>query len=126
MFHKILNTPLVCLVLDWRSYIGDLLIIQFLWAPFLVITFPWWLSIMQLSELVILGSASNVIWLSWLLNFNIIFDTLWIATESELWLKILKELNLFHLIVQISTVYRCQNSCVSPWWKSHIKFTLLL
>ena len=89
------------------------LMLYFLKAPFLVLhfscytlmTFMTMLSVILLSMLMILRSILRVIRhlicgynLNWLLNFNLIYETLWTGVRIALLISLLRKLSWFHLI----------------------------
>ena len=88
------------------------LMLEFVKAPFLVLhfscytlmTFLMMLSVILLSMLMILLSILSVIRhlihgnnLNWLLNLNIIYETLWTGVRSDLMITMLENLSWFHL-----------------------------
>ena len=92
---------------------------EFLKAPFLVLHFSYYtlmiflsmLSVILLSMLMILLSILNVIRrlicgnnLNWLLNLNLIYETLWTGVRSGLLISILGKLNWFRLTGLITMV----------------------
>ena len=92
---------------------------EFLKAPFLVLHFSYYtlmtflmmLSVILLSILMILLSILGVIRhlicgnnLNWLLNLNLIFETLWTGARSNLLVSMLGKLNWFCLIDLITLV----------------------
>ena len=95
------------------------LILEFLKDPFLVvhfsccilITFLMVLSVILLYMLMILLSILSVIRhlicgnnLNWLLNLNLIYETLWTGAGSGLLISMLERLNWFHLTSLITLV----------------------
>ena len=95
------------------------LMLEFLMAPFLVLHFPYdrlmtflmMLSEILLSTLMILLSILRVIRhlifgnnLNWLLNLNVIWETLWTVVRSDLWTLMLEKLNWFCLTGLITLV----------------------
>ena len=72
-------------------------------------TFLMMLSVILLSMLMILLSILSVIGdlicgnnLNWLLNLNLIYETLWTGARSDLLISMLGKLNWFHLISLIT------------------------
>ena len=95
------------------------LMLEFLKAPLLLLhfsdytlmTFLMMLSVILLSILMILLSILNVIRhqicgnkLNWLLNLNLIYETLWTGARSSLLISVLGKLNWFHLTGLITLV----------------------
>ena len=95
------------------------LMLEFLKAPFLVLHFSYYtlmtflmmLSVILLSMLMILLSILSVIGhlicgnnLNWLLNLNLIYETLWNGEESGLLISMLGKFNWFHLTGLITLV----------------------
>ena len=94
------------------------LILEFLKAPFLVLHFSYYtlmiflmmLSVILLSMLMILLSILSIIrhliWgnLNWLLNLNLIYETLWTSSRSGLLISMLGKLNWFRLTGLITMV----------------------
>ena len=95
------------------------LMLEILKAPFLVLHFSYYtlmtflmmLSVILLSMLMILLSFLSVIRhlicdnnLNWLLNFNLIYETLWTGTGSGLLIPMLGKLNWFCLTGLITVV----------------------
>ena len=95
------------------------LMLEFLKAPFFaphfsyytLMTFLMMLSVILLSMLMIIFSILNVIGhltcgnnLNWLLNLNLIYETLWIGAEKGLLILIMGKLNWFRLTVLITLV----------------------
>ena len=95
------------------------LMMEFLKAPYLVqhfsyytlITFLMMLSVILLSMLMILLSIISVIRhlicgnnLNWLLNLNLIYETLWTGARSGLLISMLAKLNWFPLTSLITLV----------------------
>ena len=85
---------------------------EFLRASFFVVHFPYYtlmtflmmLSVILLSILIILLSILSVMKhlicgknLNWLLNLNLIYETLWTGVRSSLLISILGKVNWFHL-----------------------------
>ena len=94
------------------SFSVSLTFVSILKAPFLVLHFSYYtlmtflmmLSVILLSMLMILLSIRSVIRhlicgnnLNWLLNLNLIYETLWTGTRSGLLISILGKLNWFRL-----------------------------
>ena len=91
---------------------------EFLKAPFLVLHFSFYtlmiflmLSVILLSMLMILLSILSVIGhlicgnnLNWLLNLNLICETLWTGVRSDLLISMLGKLSWFHLTGLITMV----------------------
>ena len=92
---------------------------EFIKAPFLVLHFSYYtlmtflmmLSVILLSMLMILLSILSVIWhlicgnnLNWLLNLNVICETLWTGVRSGLLISMLGKLSWFHLTGLITMV----------------------
>ena len=80
-------------------------------SSYTLMTFLMIISVILLSMLMILLSTLSVIKhlicgnnYDWLLNLNLIYETLWTGAGSGLLISVLKQLNLFHLIVRITTV----------------------
>ena len=88
------------------------LMLEFLKVSFLVLhfsccilmTFLMMLSVILLSMLMILLSSLSVIWhlicgnnLHWLLNLNLIYETLWIGVRNDLLISMLGKLSWFRL-----------------------------
>ena len=99
-------------VLDGTSTKNIHLMLEFVKAPFLVLhlsyytlmTFLMMLSVILLPMLMILLSILSVIRhlicgnnLNWLLNLNLIYETLWTGEGSSLLISMLEKLNWFHL-----------------------------
>ena len=95
------------------------LMLEFLKAPFLVLHFSYYtlmtflmiLSVILLSMLIILLSIISVIShlicgnnLNWVLNLNLIYETLWTGARSGLLISILGKLNWFCLTSPITLV----------------------
>ena len=95
------------------------LMLEFLKGPFLVLHFSYYtlmtflmmLSVILLSMLMILLSILSVIRhlicgnnLNWLLNLNLIYETLWTGAGSDLLISMLERLNWFHLTSLITLV----------------------
>ena len=95
------------------------LMLEFLKAPFLVLhffyytlmTFLMMLSVILLSILMILLSILSVIRhlicgnnLNWLLNLNLIYETLWTGVRSGLLISMLEKLSWFRLTSLITVV----------------------
>ena len=92
--------------------------LEFLKAPLLVLHFSYYtmtflmmLSVILLSMLMILLSILSVIRhlicgnnLNWLLNLNLIYETLWTGVRSVLLISMLGKLSWFHLTVLITMV----------------------
>ena len=91
--------------------------LEFLKAPFLVLHFYYYklitflmLSVILLSMLLILLSILKIIrhliWgnLNWLLNLNLIYETLWTSARSGLLISMLGKLNWFRLTGLITMV----------------------
>ena len=93
--------------------------LEFLKGPFLVLHFSYYtlmtflmmLSVILLSMLMILLSILSVIRhlicgnnLNWLLNLNLIYETLWTGARSGLLISMLGKLNWFHLNSLITLV----------------------
>ena len=108
---------------DW-FWMGSLhkniqLILEFLKAPYLVLHFSYYtlmtflmmLSVILLSMLMILLSILSLIRhlicgnnLNWLLNLNLIHETLWAGVGSGLLILMLGKLNWFHLTSLVTLV----------------------
>ena len=98
---------------------NTLLMLEFLKDPLLVLHFSYYtlmtflmmLSAILLSMLMILPSTLNAIrhlicsnsW-NWLLNLNLIYETLWTRAGSGLLISVLKKLSWFHLTCLITLV----------------------
>ena len=103
------------------------LMLEFLKGPFLVLhfsccilmTFLMMLSVILLSMLMILRSILSVIRhlicgnnLNWLLNLNLIYETLWTGVGSGLLISMLGKFSWFHLTGLITMVLLCKNGWV--------------
>ena len=103
----------------WSLHRNTQLMLEFRKAPFLVlhfsyytlITFLMMLSVILISMLMILLSILSVIRhlicgnnLNWLLNLNLIYETLWTGVKSGLLISMLGKLNLFCLTGLITMV----------------------
>ena len=105
------------------------LMLEFLKVPFLVLHFFYYtimtllmmLSVILLSMLMILLSVLSVIRhlirgnnLNWLLNLNLIYETLWTGTRSGLLISMLEKLNsLIHSMTFLSpevALYLCKST----------------
>ena len=107
------------------------LMLEFLKAPFLVLHFSYYtlmtllmLSVILLSMLMILLSILSVIRhlicgrnLKRLLNFNLIYETLWTGTRSSLLISMLRKLNCFRLTNLITLVLLRENGWSCFWGK---------
>ena len=85
------------------------LMLEFLKGSFLVLPFSYYIFLMMLCVilLMILISTLNVICsnnYNWLLNLNLIYETLWIGAESSLLILMLEKLSLFCLTGLITMV----------------------
>ena len=111
------------------------LMLEFLKAPFLVLhfsdytlmTFLRMLSMILLSMLMILLSILSVIGhlicgnnLNWLLNLNLIYNTLWTRVRSGLLISMQGKLNWFCLTGLITWFCWYENGWVSSWGKIHL------
>ena len=95
------------------------LMLEFLEAPFFVLHFPYYtllifltvLYVMLLSMRMILLSVVSVVRhlirsnnLNWLLNLNLIYETLWTGVRNDLLISLLQKLSHFHLTSLITMV----------------------
>ena len=112
LISSFLSNRRLQVVLDGKSSQEYQLIQEFLKAPFLVLHFSYYtlmiflmmLSVLLLSMLRILLSVLSVIGhlicgnnLNWLLNLNLIYETLWAGVRSALLISMLGKLSWFHL-----------------------------
>ena len=109
-------------------------LLEFLNGPFLVLnfscytfmTFLMMLSVILLSMLMILPSTVNVIRhlicgnnLNWLLNLNLIYETLWTGVRSGLLISMLGKLNWFSLTGLITMALLMSKWMGLFWTKNH-------
>ena len=112
LISSFLSNRRLQVVLDESLHKNIQLMWEFLKAPFLVLhfsyytlmTFQMMLSVILLSMLMILLSILGVIGLlicsnnlDWLLNLNLIYETLWTGVRSGLLISMLGKLSWFHL-----------------------------
>ena len=109
------------------------LMLEFLKAPFLILHFSYYallifltmLSVILLSMLMILLSIVSVIRhlicgnnLNWLLNFNLIYETLWTGARGDLLISMLAKLSWFRLTGFITMeFYGSENGWICSWGK---------
>ena len=105
------------------------LMLEFLNAPFLVLTFPtvhqwpwcylwycylwwWYYSILSVIRHLICGSNYH-----WLPNLNLIYKTLWSGARSGLLILMLEKISWFHLTGLITRVLLMWNKWICSWGK---------
>ena len=110
--------------------------LEFLKGKVLVLHFSYYmiLSVILLSMLIILLSTLKLIRhlicgnnLNWLLNLNLIYETLWTGARSSLLISMLGKLNLFCLTGLVTMLYWCENGWVCScgkviFWDTGIDF----
>ena len=110
--------------------------LEFLKGKALVLHFSYYmiLSVILLSMLTILLSTLKLIRhlicgnnLNWLLNLNLIYETLWTGARSSLLISMLGKLNLFCLTGLVTMLYWCENGWVCScgkviFWDTGIDF----
>ena len=119
LISSFLSNRQLRVVLGGRSSQNIQLILEFLKGPFLVLhffccilmTFLMMLSVILLSMLMILPSILTVIRhlicgnnLNWLLNLNLIYETLWTGVRRDLLISMLEKLSWFLLTGLITMV----------------------
>ena len=100
------NDPFLVLRFSYYTFLIDVICGAAIYAMLMIL-----LSILNVSRHVICWNN-----LSWLLNLNLIYDTVWAGTGSSLLILVLQKLNWFRLTGQ-HWCYWCENGWVCSWGK---------